>query len=405
MSDYDSRTSDEELAGLGQLTSLFRQLRSLGTKPSWDVPALLGRLGIPIEEASKGARLLESLRHVRVTEPGQVVDDNCELGWQPSVLAPVFYGSREISLGSGPPLRVRIYFPSTDGAPDSAGLLAGCGRYPLVLFLQGQCAEHDHFLKWELFGTRLARAGYVVVVPDLAQFGSPWDESSPQQLADLEQLLIWMRGSWEFADSLMPSPATAVVGHSFGALWGGLLIVRQVHPIASYVSLSGGWRQWTVPTPPNPLPRLGTVSLFVWGTGVFDPVETNSDLGHWWDQLDYPRHRLVFRPAGHWDYLGSNGTSCATWQEGDCPAFVRDLAADFVVMFLSHYLPPEKWWLLPVSIPHSLIPPPLDATAAQQRFLGGHLAGFARTTGGGSCRATHSWQVNANEGSITLTGS
>lgn len=325
-------------------------------------------------------------------------DDSCGLGWQPSVLAPVFYGNQEISVTSGSPMRLHVSFPSTDGSPESALPLVGCGRYPLVLFLHGSCRESEHFLRWDLLADRLARAGYVVAVPELDHAGYPW--GSPE-VPLLEQLLTWMRSSWEFASTLLPQSATAVVGHSYGALLGGQLIARQLHPFSAYASLSGVWKQWDM-SMPNPLPDLGTASLFIWGAGI-SAAEASADLGEWWSQLEIVKHRLVFSETDHWDYLGPAGSACASWQ-GDCPSFVRDLAADFVLTFLSHYLPPEKWWLLPTTIPHSLVPPPLALTPAQEAFAGGHLAGFARTVGGGACSVTHTWQVNADAGAITLTG-
>ena len=135
-------------------------------------------------------------------------------------------------------------------------------------------------------------------------------------------------------------------------------------------------------------------------------AEASADLGEWWSGLEFVKHRIVFKRMEHWDYLGSGGSACAGPFEGDCPAFARDLAADFVITFLSHYLPPEKWWLLPTTIPHSLVPPPLTLTLAQQAFAAGHLAGFARTEEAwwGGCMLTHTWQVGGLSGAITLTG-
>jgi hypothetical protein len=236
-------------------------------------------------------------------------------------------------------------------------------------------------------------------VPELDYPIPPWEDPAPQ-VPLLEQLLLWMRSSWEFVDVLLPRPATAIVGHSYGALLGGRVVARQQHPFSAYASLSGVWDSWDSPMP-NPLPLLGTASLFVWGDGF--PIDSGSaDLGALWSQLDLVKHRLVFSQTEHWDYLGDQGSICATLN-GDCPSFVRDLAADFVLMFLSHYLPPERWWLLPTTIPHSLVPPPLDLTSEQEAFAAGHLAGFART-GNGSCSVTHTWQVNADAGFVTLTG-
>ena len=392
--------SAEGLAALGQVISAWRQLGAVTRRSSEEVLGLFERLGVPAEDGRRAMTLIEQLRRVSVAEPGKVINvPSCGLGWQPSVLAPVFYGNREIPVAAGSPMRLSVFFPSTDKAPDTASPLMGCGRYPLVLFLHGSCSEADHFRRWDLFAARLARAGYVVAVPELVHTYPPWDDPGPQ-ISLVEQLLIWMRSSWEFADILLPGPATAIVGHSYGALLGGRLAARQRHPFSGYASLSGVWEQWGFPTP-NPLPLLGMASLFVWGDDD-GGLDKYTDIGAWWSQLNFAKHRLVFSETAHWDYLGPQGSTCASL-EGAYPRFVRDLAADFVLMFLSHYLPPERWWLLPITIPHSLVPPPLDLTSEQEAFAAGHLAGFART-GSGSCSVTHTWQVNADAELVTLSG-
>lgn len=78
--------------------------------------------------------------------------DACEIGWQPSVLTPVFYGVRDIEATgeeASVPGACRIFFPSIDGAVFDAPLLEGCGRYPLVLFCHGMCElDTEHYKKW-----------------------------------------------------------------------------------------------------------------------------------------------------------------------------------------------------------------------------------------------------------------
>lgn len=162
--------SGEDLAALGHLTSAWRQLSAIRGAPPDELLRLLNRLGVPREDGSRALTLIEQLHQVIVPEPGLMLnddDDDCGLGWQPSVLAPVFYGTRQVPVASGSPMRLGVSFPSTDGSPDTGLPLAGCGRYPLVLFLHGSCREPDHFRRWDLLAARLARAGYVVAVPEL----------------------------------------------------------------------------------------------------------------------------------------------------------------------------------------------------------------------------------------------
>jgi hypothetical protein len=162
------------------------------------------------------------------------VPPECKLGWQPSIMAPVFFGYREMRPEDGPPMKAFIAFPTIGTRPHEAVPVTGCGRFPLVLLLNGQCiAEPDHFERWALMATSLARAGYVVAVPDIDHTDPPWD--SETELAGVHQLLSWMRGGWEVSSILLPRHATAVIGHSYGALLAGRLAADQAHPFSAYV--------------------------------------------------------------------------------------------------------------------------------------------------------------------------
>jgi pimeloyl-ACP methyl ester carboxylesterase len=393
-----------ELQAPGAVVALWRQLGAFATKPVEERERLLDQLGVSTEDIRRAVTGLEHIKDLPVLEPGirLPAGSPCRISWQPSILAPVFYGIRDLDVATdGAPGRMRLYFPSLDGSPDSAPLLEGCGRYPLVLFLHGECQfDADHFLLWDLLPAQLARSGYVVAVPDLTHNGYPWADSPPD-LALAEQILIWLRSSWEHAGVLLPW-GTAVVGHSWGALLGARLAVASPWPgfaVTAYASLSGGWSEWP-DTPPRPLANIGVPSLFSWGTGFSDVFAAG-----WWQQPSGAKHKLEFEEGEHWDYLrGNNSSRCAT-QHGPC-SLVPSLAADFVTSFLSHYLPPEKWWLLPNTIPHSLIPPPLNLTPEQEFFAGGHLFGFSEIANRAGCSVTHTWEVpvSMGEGSVTLSG-
>jgi hypothetical protein len=89
--------------------------------------------------------------------------DTCPIGWQPNALEPVFYGVRDYSAADGAPANLRVFFPSLDGAAHAAPILDGCGRYPLVLFVHGDCHENNpnvyHYLQWFYPQAQLARSG------------------------------------------------------------------------------------------------------------------------------------------------------------------------------------------------------------------------------------------------------
>src|SRR5258706_16141160 len=83
---------------------------------------------------------------------------NCPINWAPSFLDPVFYGFKDYADPA-----VRIYYPSLDGSPAGAAMLLMCERFPLVLFIHGDCGGNP-FTQWISLPAQLARSGYVVAV-------------------------------------------------------------------------------------------------------------------------------------------------------------------------------------------------------------------------------------------------
>lgn len=305
---------------------------------------------------------------------------SCPIGWQPQPLAPVFFGARSLGPADGAPVPLRIWFPSLDGAVETAPLLEGCGRYPLVLFCHGHCTgDAEHYKTWFLIPALLARAGYVVVVPHLAgnAAGSSPSVSAHPDEATLEAVLDWARTGWVHADALMPPPATAVVGHSFGAMVGARFSVDRA--VSAYAGLSGGWQDW-FGDEPFPLPLLDLPTLLVWGEGfdLFSPVPDAT-----WDAMHRPRHRVVFAEGEHWDYLGNNVSPPCRPGSGVCP-HVAAATADLLAMFLGRYLPPECADTAD-RVPVSLQPPVLTLTTAQEFFAGGWLTGFNALPSNPSC--------------------
>jgi hypothetical protein len=308
----------------------------------------------------------------------------CPIGWQPQALAPVFYGARSIGPPEGAPVPLRIWFPSLDGAVETAPLLEGCARYPLVVFCHGHCqGDVDHYRRWVRLPAQLARAGYVVVVPHLAGIAAGGSPSVPNHpdLATLDAVIAWARGGWEHSDVLMPPPATGLVGHSYGA---GLAAVYSVdHEVGAYAGLSGPWADWFGGVP-FPLTQLDIPTLLMWG-GAFD---FDAHLGDaTWQQMARPRHRLVFAEGEHWDYLPESPVPCSAGP-GLCH-FLGAASHDVVTMFMGRYLPPELATDLPGRVPPSLQPPPLDDLTVEQRFFaGGYLNGWEGLAGDPSCDVT-----------------
>lgn len=384
------------------VTRLWRELQRLAALGESDRGRLLGTLGVSASDQRRLGALLHDLVGVNVHEPGLVHDgDSCDLGWQPSVLAPVFHGHMDVGPADGLPVRARIYYPSVEGSPENAPIVTGCGRYPLIVFLHGQCVEPDHFLRWDLVPRRLARSGFVVVVPQLASL-PPFGDTNPD-VTRAEQVIDWMRAAWPHAAALMPPPMTGVAGHSWGALAGAVLATRlQARgAISAYASLSGGFIEWPS-NPPRPTRRLAIATLFFYGTGPSDLfANLEGGAAAIFDEPQGATHKIVVRDGEHWDYFREGGTSCGIFR-GPC-GLMRPLAADFLATFFSHYMPPQRWTLLGSTIPHSLIPPPLQLTPRQAFFAGGHLDGIRALTSTTTCRVAHTWRLPPfGGGSVTF---
>src|SRR5438105_1573078 len=125
---------------------------------------------------------------IRAAISGIRGEPGCAIAWQPNALAPVFYGYRDYEVvfppvlmarlapgdvvgGLGLPThRARVFYPSLDGSPEGAAILSDCGRFPVIVFAHGECdGDVDHYKKWFEIPALLARAGSIVVIPELSQ--------------------------------------------------------------------------------------------------------------------------------------------------------------------------------------------------------------------------------------------
>jgi hypothetical protein len=379
---------------------LCQRVGGFREKPEADRAEFLRSLGLTARETASVLRAFEALavinRPYRLPDPLRDIF-KCPIAWKPSVLTPVFYGIQEFGTDAGVPAQMRIFWPSLDGsvwAP--APLLVGCGRYPLVLFVHGQCEQdHPHFTKWYLLPAQLARSGYVVVVPEFPSIGAgsnyPWADPN-EDLAKAEDVLMWMRSHWDYRDQL--APTTAIVGHSYGALLGSRLAAAGL--ATAYVSLSGVWDLWQEP-PARPVRDLNIPKLFTWGSDSADIIEQPANLGIFWDDIPAPKHKITFQGGYHWDYLPEGQSLCGN-DRGPCN-LLPSLASDFTALFISKYMAPESAVL---SIPGSLEPPQTSLTFEQEFYAGGHLIGLAGLASGSGCSLTHTWNTVNSIGSITL---
>jgi hypothetical protein len=322
----------------------------------------------------------------------------CPIAWQPSAMTPVFYGERDYTVDDGAPGPVRVFFPSLDGSPSYAPILLGCGRYPVVLFAHGNCSEDaEHYKSWFTVPASLARSGYVVVVPDLpsTRIGvGPWTDPH-SDLAIIDAMLTWIRTSWDYSGSLLPS-SIGIAGHSYGSLLAARFAQESVgteNQISAYASLSGVWSEWPS-SPPRPISSLAIPKLFVWGTGFGDTF-ANLDSGGLWATVPSPKHRAAVADAEHFDYLGSSESACAG-ESGPCE-WAGTLAREMTFTFFSKYMPPENWASLGTSLPDTMLLPPLMPTGFDQEFFMG-LHRIAQGLFGGDleCSATLAWQATTS---------
>jgi dienelactone hydrolase len=349
------------------------------------------------------------------------------------VFAPVFYGYRDTEAVFPPvvkPVRagtatsasgvvrpvpgrpghpLRIFYPSVDGSPEDAPLLTGCGRYPLVVLAHGSCPVDEHaYRTWFELPATLARSGFVVMVPDLplTRGGRAPSQNEAEQ-AVLRNVVGWARSTWEHREVLMPPPATALVGHSFGAGLSARVAAARPSRYAAHVSLSGVEY-------PGSLRSSRLPKLLTWGTGTIRELPA-VPVSDWEERLAAPAHVMELVEGGHWDYLPEGRSGCdaepdGTRRRGTCPQ-TWAVAAGVVACFLTRYLRPENvprspWpdWLplpSPYRVPVSLRPPTLLLTDEQRLFAGGHLQAWQAITGHDDCGVRLSWKTASRTGSLT----
>jgi pimeloyl-ACP methyl ester carboxylesterase len=323
------------------------------------------------------------------------------IAWQPDALRPVFYGWQDIAAADGAPANLRVWYPSLEGSPENAPILSPSrGRFPLVLFLHGQCPQEaaNHYrTAWFVLPAELARSGYVVAVPQLGHASYPWESTEATLAADVAG---WMRSGWAYRDQLMPSPGTAVVGHSYGGMLAARLAVSGSDVPAAYVSIGTPWSDWSVAVPPRPLAQLRQPALFMWGG-----ADALADAASLVNTVPMPRHTIMFSGATHWDHARTSASTtfgCDQVGPGPCRQ-VAALTADYTALFLTKYLRPDGASTDPV-IGEDLRLPPVQLTDDQHFYAGGHLTGLQAlaATPDPACSGTHSWSTTSGSGQRPL---
>ncbi len=350
----------------------------------------------------------------------------CDAGFPPNMTMPVFYGYKDYvytppltnaplakkatGVINNPVPMARVFYPSIAGTPAGAPILTNCEPFPLVLLVHGDCPDGVPYNQWLYFAGQLARAGYVVAVTSAGGMLATGDARA--DTVDLQGVHTYMRTDWEYRDTLMPSPNTAVIGHSFGGTLAAELATQI--PIKAFVSLSGTFGQVTA-GPQVVLSPLRGPCLFLWNTNddpFFDAVMylPNQPLaGQFWSLIGAPKHGVSIAGGAHGDYLTS-GTSTDCHQ-GTCN-LVRPLSVDLTTTFLTKYLPPGGLTGIAGLVPDSLIVRPQDLPPPPNHgfYAGGFLGGLASSKQTSSqpdstkqpCFEQVFWQTSSSQGPTYL---
>jgi hypothetical protein len=186
-----------------------------------------------------------------------------------------------------------------------------------------------------------------------------------------------------------PRPAaTAVAGHSYGALL-GLHVVRARPATAAYVSLSGTWTDR-----PRDLPGLAAPSFFMWvrnGTGGLATWQEDLDHHGLWGSIARPKYGAVF--AGeHFDYVAR---LCGE-PRGAC-SLIEGVSGELAALFITRHVSNAL-----AHIPIDLHPPRVRHTERQAFFAGGHLANLSAMERRAECRVDLRWDDGRTTGARRL---
>jgi pimeloyl-ACP methyl ester carboxylesterase len=159
----------------------------------------------------------------------------------PNVFQPVLFTYREYAKSLVIPADMRVFFPTIDGVNlYTEPLACTLSRYPLIVFAHGGEADSlvpfPGFTYWTVPLPRLARCGYIVVLPHVFNSGA---DPYPYKMALIARVVDWMDAAW---GSWISPGAMGIAGHSRGALTAAAYAVFQER-VAACAFLGGYFHQ------------------------------------------------------------------------------------------------------------------------------------------------------------------
>lgn len=306
--------------------------------------------------------------------------------WIIDIAHPVFFG---VEAAQGSPRPMTLYYPSA--AASAGSLLQPClQKWPVALFLHGMPPIQGRPASpwanaWTQLPQTVARAGYVVAVPDhnAQQIENDPAGAVAAAMADID----WVKNNWSGSASVdKRASSTVLAGHSYGALIAAR--AAAVHEVGALVSLSGPYIQDGVSL--NALKQVSAPTFLMWGdddsgvTNLFDDLDEGMI---WANDLTQNRYAAVYE-GEHFDYVDAALSGGA--RRGPC-AHVGGAAADFAALFIAANIAS----LTRVGV--DLRKPQVQLTPQQQTFANGHLQGLDQFAGPG-CRMTLRWAVDGQTG-------